>query len=287
MDGLTYHGDGDDDEHMDEDMPSERRVSEPASRNRQNSTQGSFHPNSSTYPPIARMATNQPSIYSSGPSGASSQANSLQPHRERAISSSSMHFNAPPSVFAHGGMTESPKPISPGQSTDQHRLGVAHDSSLPGGRSPSLSQQIHQQQLARGAGRGTSPMSIPPPANSHAPQLPTLPGLNPSDNRAIASKGPSVQITTQSGSASSSLNQQMPAPGSNPSSVSSHGQGSGNSMRDITGSGRDENMWAYIREVEARFAQKNEDYERKIRGLEEEVVNLRSQLQHQGGNSGR
>ncbi|CAI6341482.1 unnamed protein product [Periconia digitata] len=175
---------------------------------------------------------------------------------------SNLHYTAnQANMFSQGGMTESPKPISPGQQ-DQHRLGS--DASMP--RSPNM-----HANFARGIGRGSSPMAMAPPL-ANAPQLPTLPGLNP----AMVSKQGS-----QGGKAngpSMLQHQQVPGSGtpSQPGSMSSHGGGSGGSMREIMGQGPD--MWQYVRDVEARMARMEKEHETKMTTLQNEVTTLRAQL---------
>lgn len=289
MDGVLYHGDGSEDK-MDEDGPQGRRVSEPSGKGRQGS-QASYHQHSSTYPPIAgrAMGNSVHSMYPPG-SGASATSRDQSGHpspKTGGSSLSSMHYpgqQPPPSVFAQGSMTESPKPISPGQMEAQRHQGILEGTSVPGARSPSMSQQAHQQ-YQRGAGRGSSPMSLPPPVgNSHAPHLPSLPGLN-ADMRMSMNKMPSGQAqkqNAQGGPGTSMLHQQVSAPGtaSNPGSLSSHGPSSGGSMREYFG-GRESDLFAYIRDVETRMLRGHEEANARIAALQEEVAQLRAQLQQQ------
>ncbi|KAF2652096.1 hypothetical protein K491DRAFT_578018, partial [Lophiostoma macrostomum CBS 122681] len=287
MDGIVYHdGDGDDDD----DGDGGRRVSEPARKrqNTGNSTQGSYHQHSSTYPPLA--ASRAPMGHNSNSNSNSNSNNhnnlrplyppgSSMPSREPSTnmspkvapsSISSLHFNAAnqPNVFSQGGMTESPKPISPGHA-EHHRLG-APDASYPPPRSPSLTQQMHQQHISRAAGRGSSPMALAPPHSAGGPLLPSLPGLNPmiSKQGSQAGKnGPSM------------LHQQVSAPGpaSQPGSMSSHGASSAGSMREIIGN-QPNDMYAYLREVEGRMARMNEEHEKKLQSMQDEITTLRAQL---------
>jgi hypothetical protein len=175
-------------------------------------------------------------------------------------------------VFAQGGMTESPKPLSPRQQ-DQHRLG-ARDNSLPGSRSPNMSHHIHQQSIARAANRGTPPMGLAPPNGNNVPHLPSLPGLNPM----VSKQG------SQGGKSSLLHHQPMAAPGSSsqPGSMSSHG-GSGSSMREIMGGQVD--VWQYVREMEARMARTEKEHTDKIALLTNEVNTLRGQLHDQKANN--
>lgn len=288
MDGVLYHGDGSEDK-MDEDGPQGRRVSEPSGKGRQGSS-ASYHQHSSTYPPIAgrAMGNSVRPMYPPGSSASTASRDQSGHPSPKTVGSSlsSMHYpgQQPPSVFAQGSMTESPKPISPGQIEAQRHQGILEGTSVPGGRSPSMSQQAHQQ-YQRGAGRGSSPMSLPPPVgNSHAPHLPSLPGLN-ADMRMPMNKmapGQAQKQNSQPGHGTSMLHQQVSAAGtaSNPGSLSSHGPSSGGSMREYFG-GRDSDLFSYIRDVETRMLRGQEEANARVAALQEEVAQLRAQLQQQ------
>jgi hypothetical protein len=271
MDGVAYENDGE----GDDDDDGGRRESEPARKrqNTGNSTQGSYHQHSSTYPPIAanRSSTGQNNLRPYYPP-ASSQGTNISP-KIAPSNISSLHNANQPNLFAQGGMTESPKPLSPGQQ-EQHRLG-ARDNSLPGSRSPNMSHHIHQQSLARAANRGTPPMTLAPPSANNGPHLPSLPGLNP-----MASKQGS-----QGGKGSMMQPQPMAAPGSSsqPGSISSHG-GSGSSMREVLG-GVD--VWQYVREMEARMARTEKEHTDMIASLQGEVTTLRAQLSQRKDSNGQ
>ncbi|KAH8726285.1 hypothetical protein GQ44DRAFT_726265 [Phaeosphaeriaceae sp. PMI808] len=275
MDGVVYTGEHDE---GDEDDDEGRRVSEPARKrqNTGNSTQGSYHQHSSTYPPIAanRGSVSQNNLRPYYPA-TSSQATNVSP-KLAPSSMSSVHNANQPNVFAQGGMTESPKPLSPGQQ-EQHRLG-ARDNSLPGSRSPNMSHHIHQQNLARGAGRGTPPIGLAPPASSNGPHLPPLPGLNPMASKQGSQGG--------KGNGPSMLQHQPmaapPSTSSQPGSMSSHG-GSGSSIREVMGSQVD--VWQYVREMEGRMARTEKEHTDLIATLQSEVTTLRAQLAQQHVNN--
>ncbi|KAH7131919.1 hypothetical protein B0J11DRAFT_210542 [Dendryphion nanum] len=273
MDGVMYHGDPDAEAEDDEDGDGRRRVSEPARKrqNTGNSTQGSYRQHSSTYPPIAAL-NNQAAMGHNNlrplyPPG-STQTTNISP-KLAPSSLSSVHYSAAqPNMFAQGGMTESPKPLSPGQA-EHRRLGAPEGSSVgPPPRSPSMSQQLHQN-LSRGLGRGSSPTVLAPPPQAGAPHLPSLPGLNPN----IAKQG----SQGGRGNGPSMLNQQIP---SQPGSMSSHGTNSVGSMREAADP---KNVWNYVRELENKMASMNQDYEQKMATMAEEMATLRAQLaqQHQ------
>ena len=275
MDGVIYTGEPDGEGDDDEDG---RRVSEPV-RKRQNtgaSTQDSYHQHSSTYPPIAanRDSGSQNNNLRPYYPGSAAQAANVSPKAAPSNIASVHNANTQSNVFAQGGMTESPRPLSPGQQ-EQHRLG-APESSLSGSRSPSLSHHMHQQNYARG--RGTPPVSLaPPPSTSNGPHLPSLPGLSPmppkQGSQGGKSNGPSML-----------QHQTMAAPGggSQPGSISSHG-GSGSSTREVMGNHVD--VWQYVREIEARMAKMEKEYNDKISTLQNEITTLREQLAQQHVNS--
>jgi hypothetical protein len=272
MDGVVYTGEPDGEGDDDDDG---RRISEPARKrqNTGNSTQGSYHQHSSTYPPIAanRGSSGQNNLRPYYPA-TTTQPTNISP-KLAPSSISSLHNANQPSAFAQGGMTESPKPISPSQQ-DHYRLG-AHEGSHP--RSPNMSQQIHLQNYARGAGaaRGTPPI-LQPPNTSSGPHLPSLAGLT-----SMAKPG----SQSSKGTGPSLLqHQQMAAPGtlSQPGSMSSHG-GSGSSMREVMGNQMD--VWQYVRDIEARMARMEKEHDAKIATLQTEITTLRAQLAQQHVNN--
>jgi hypothetical protein len=77
--------------------------------------------------------------------------------------------------------------------------------------------------------------------------------------------------------------QQMSAPGtmSQPGSMSSHG-GSGSSIREVMGN---QDVWAYVREIEARMARMEREHNEKIATLQTEITTLRAQLAQQHVNN--
>lgn len=273
MDGVVYTGepDGEGDDEDDGD----RRISEPARKrqNTGNSAQGSYHNHSSTYPPVAvnRASSGQNNLR---PYHAASSTQPTDTSPKLAASSiSSMNNSNSSNVFGQGSMTESPKPLSPGQ--QEHRRLGAPEANMHGSRSPSLSHHMHQQTFARS--RGTPPMGGLAPPNTNGPHLPSLPGLNP-----MASKqGP------QSGKVNGpSLlqHQAMAAPGvgSQPGNAASHG-GSGSSMREVMGNHVD--VWQYVREIESRMARMEREHNERITTLQKEITTLRAQLASQHVNN--
>lgn len=173
-------------------------------------------------------------------------------------------------VFAQGGITESPKPLSPGSGGPQpHAHG---ENSIYRNRSPSTATQFsQQQQYSRGSGRRTPPPSVGslPPPSGLAPQLPPPHQLNPPDPRyTLPSQGPAHPPTGPTGPPT-----HMSGGGlsSQSNSLSSHGpshHGSGEGANAVYPQvGREDRIWAYVKSLEDR-----------LNGLQEEVTSLRSQL---------
>ncbi|KAH0536704.1 hypothetical protein FGG08_006445 [Glutinoglossum americanum] len=332
MDGLLFTGDeaGDVDED-DETAEERRRLSLPSIKAQDTSIsssqqhqrqQGQPSPNQSeyqsqqhpsTYPPFRGRGAGPPigSLYPPNAHGSNSstgnsprlQTNTTVPPNTTTTSASSATASAGgSSILSQGGMTESPKPLSPAGMLS-HQLG---HSDSPGGsassnrlRSPSLTQQMQQQQYGRKPGGRTPPPVLPVPggsANSHqhlhhhhyhssapAPQhhLPAIShhGLPPPDPRyTLSSHAGAVQQKTVSqggdpivqprpSGGAQTYGQPSGSPGianSTGGSSSSHGQGSGDGGSNIFSSGND-GLWAYVRNLEE-----------KVNTLQEEVRILKS-----------
>ncbi|KAL8801710.1 MAG: hypothetical protein Q9223_007748 [Gallowayella weberi] len=224
----------------------------------------------STYPPIVGRQPNPGGLYPpmASPGGGSSTSNSPR-QASFSQSSSGPAFQAPPSnqnVFSQGGgITESPKPLSPGS----HQLGHPEQNTHRN-RSPSLTQQFQQQQFGRKPSIQNTPpgVGLPPiPASGHsgAPHLPSLPGLPPPDLRftlhSQAGAPAPVHPTTQgSGPTASSPGYQSHS--GNNSLSSQSGDGSQNVYNSDPA-----RLFAYIRSLEV-----------KIDRLQEEVGTLKNQL---------
>jgi len=202
---------------------------------------------------------------------------------------SSVHFDSAASTFAQSGITESPKPLTPGQ-LDPHQQR---------GRSPSLVTQFHQQHFGRGTNR--------------APQLPSMQGWTPEHRRPnVQSPGHQSFNSSPFRPLPSILTSQplthQPSSSPNPSSASSYHHNSGGSMREMLGSGAgplqtgppapgqgvsDAGLWEYIHSMEARIQRIQHDmevdarnrevhYESRISRLREEVGMLKGQQQPNG-----
>lgn len=307
MDGIEYP---DDDEDADMD-PHARRESEPSRKRThletsQDGDRQVYRQHSNTYPPHAlqhqrgEMAPPQV-VHPAG--GVVSSPRDISGHPSPAATApmgNSYYTAAPGQVFHQQGgmMTESPKPLSPGQPPDQHRLSVTDpngNTTSARGRSPSLTTQFQQQQFGRGSG-GRTPPQHPnaqfPHASQAAPQLPPLPIPAMS---AGATSQPQARQGMQSGNFSgpgpSSLHHQQLPPqsansSSNPGSMSSHGRSSGSSMRDVLAAGAvgqqepqgQGDIWAYVRSIEQRFSRMQDEYELRISRMQDEIFQLKGQI---------
>jgi len=153
-------------------------------------------------------------------------------------------------MYSQSGMTESPKPLSPGV--------PGHEASGIGRqRSPSLTQQFQQQQQQQqqpqGAGRRASELQSP---HSGQPR-PKLPGLS----------HPGFAAPSGAGYAHARA----------PSGTQVAGD-SGNMFAQS-----DPSVWAYIQTMEEKFKSLTD----KVLSLEEEVAGLKKELEtHEGGATG-
>ena len=311
MQGLMYTGEASQEPvRMDEDpestdtvgrsLPSIRKHETPPDPTRRHTTDphGAYHarqPN--TYPPVAVRNPVTGSLYPPSQNLGGGLSTSTPPGTQGSMvqypsgASGSSAFQASgPNVFAQGGMTESPKPLSPG-TMNAHQLGHP-DSGIQHARSPSLTQQFQQQQFGRRTNPSTHntppPMGLPPPVSSsghsNAPHLPSLPGLTPPEPRFTLPSQMTSQQTHPHATAQSSLSgpphgsgsagspsyqsQMGNAPSAN-NSLSSHSTGphvSGEGSHNTYGQG-DQRLWAYVQSLEI-----------KINRLENEVTSLKSQL---------
>jgi len=151
-------------------------------------------------------------------------------------------------MYSQGGMTESPKPLSPA-GMQSHQLG--HESSMSRQRSPSLTTQFQQQQFGRRPSGRASPtgMSLPSPHGlSQGPKLPTLPGLAPPDSRYTIMSQQSQNGGSPSPSTANSPGTafQAPRPGHQLSQQQS-------GMDANVFAGGDRGVWAYCQTLEEKL----------------------------------
>ena len=297
MPGILYTGEASHEpEHMDEDsespagrsLPSIRKHDAPPDpQQRLSDHQNLFHTRQpSTYPPVAARPPATGSLYpptsvvSPRAGSGTSTAHSSVNHYPPPSTGPSAYQSSATNVFAQGGgITESPKPLSPGGMA-AHQLGHG-ESNINRKRSPSISQQLQQHQLRRATGNNTSPpRNLPPPhqgsSMSNAPHLPPLQGLTPPDPRFTLhsqATGPN-QLPHP---ASSSLpgpphgpNSPSYPPGNVSSannSLSSHSTGPHASLdRNSAYGPSNDRLWAYVESLAS-----------KVNRLEDEIASLRGQ----------
>lgn len=240
-------GDGDDDmdgegdeEEDEQDAPVDgsRRKSESNKRARRGSgrlsvSQGQHQSHGRTYSSATGVSTQTPSQ-------AQSQQQPFYPPstnrpsvggRSQNLSPPLSHtptqgFTAPqyqtPSMYAQGSVTDSPRPLSPGQAEPNR----AQDVSM-GGRSPSISTRMQQQHMIRGSigGHGTPANSVPA-----AQQQQHLPSMQ-IDSRYPSQNGQSLPPPSMSTQAPSGFHSGPPSAG--PASGSSHHHSSVGSIREM------------------------------------------------------
>ncbi|KAI9674523.1 MAG: hypothetical protein M1817_001861 [Caeruleum heppii] len=311
MDGVVYGGDDSPTaERMDDDgelANDRRRLSLPGIRAQDLPTGGASQQNASspsiraysperapsTYPPAARHALGaqtgeRPAPLSNllgGSSHAASPARQRDSRSPRAMGLAAAGAPATTAggapVFGPGGMTESPKPLSPGAAAS-HQLGVGDASAARPHQSPNLTQHFqHPHYNRRGTGSGSSPMGLPPiSGHSQAPQLPSLPGLAPSDARfTLPSQAVGGAASGQTAVQTAPAGYQQSVSGAAPTSAISHSTstslgGSASSHGQMTGeiahhpiSAHTDGLWTYVRNLEER-----------LNRLADEVVGLRDEL---------
>jgi DNA-directed RNA polymerase subunit RPC12/RpoP len=218
----------------------------------------------STYPPIQGRPPGgiagsyfaaKPGYTGSGPSNASIGSTGMS-FAPISGSSSGSRPSAAAAVFAQNPMTESPKPLSPGQA---HRAG----SSATDGRNRSPSTTFYPTPHPRSTGSGSS-LNIPP----GAPQLPPPHGLNPPDPRyTLPSQGAPAHPPTAPSGPPTHMSGSGPL-SSHSNSLSSHGHsghGSGEPSNPMFA--HSDRIWAYVNALEQR-----------INNMQEEINSLKHQL---------
>ncbi|KAI0404301.1 hypothetical protein F4802DRAFT_615882 [Xylaria palmicola] len=189
------------------------------------------------------------------------------------------------SMYAHAGMTESPKPLSPGlQAQDSVNANRQ--------RSPSVTTQFQQQNY----GRNQSDRRTPPGSYFHTHNSSTLdaetdpaPGFTAADAARFAASVVGQATAAQTGSGSSTQQQIPPAPGIEHTRTPS-GTGQNGSSGDSTSNNlfaTDQGLWAYIHSLEEQVRQLGDrvqamesserSQEEKIAYLTTEVATLRAQ----------
>ncbi|KAI8624691.1 hypothetical protein F5Y19DRAFT_467668 [Xylariaceae sp. FL1651] len=209
---------------------------------------------------------NQGRLFPQNPERASASSTSHTPGTS--ISSLPIGSGNPASMYAQTGMTESPKPLSPGLQ--------GHDSvSITRQRSPSLTAQFQQQHF----GRHQSDRHTPP-----------VPGFSAADAARYAASAASGQGTaSQPGSGSSAQQQVLSGAGTGhartPSGPGQNGSGDSTSNNIFA---TDQGIWAYIHGLEEHVRHLSDrvqameaaerSQEEKMAYLTNEVTTLRAQI---------
>lgn len=289
MSGIMYTGEASHEpEAMDEDMdgangrslPSIRKHDAPTeSHSRSGSDYAGFAPRQpSTYPPVASRPPNSGGLYPPPNTSPRATATATSGPSQPAPYPPSMSSNFPSTglnVFSQSGMTESPKPLSPGGAVP-HQMGQSGPSpGPPRTRSPTLSEQYpHPPYNRRSTGGHISPptgLPPPPPAVNHpsAPHLPPLQGLTPPEPRyTLGSQHMNGPNNVSGPSVGPSSPSYPPGNSSANNSLSSQGTGPQTSLDRAPHNYPQptDRLWAYLQGLEA-----------KVNRLEEEVASLRSQ----------
>lgn len=278
MDGMEYTDHGDNGHDMDDDEDDLRRGSEPSRKRAHiedphDSNRSIYRQHSSTYPPPLAARTHRgnmgPPNHHILPSSSSVTSPGEMSNVNSASSIGMNPYSHPTVVLGEGGISHSPKPLSPRQQ-DQHRLSIAEATSAMRNRSPSLTQ-IQQAHNAR-AGQATPPASH---QISQHNQLPSLAGLASGHTMRLP-----IQSTTHNSIHNNNNMQSGPTHGSNPGSLSSHGHSSGGSIREIIGDSTTD-VWNYVRNLEQRFSRMQDEYELRISRLQEDLIAIKGHLSFQ------
>ncbi|THX31840.1 hypothetical protein D6C86_07297 [Aureobasidium pullulans] len=277
MEGMDYGDHGENGHDMDDEDDDPRRGSEPSRKrahieDSHDSNRSIYRQHSSTYPPPLASRAMRGNMGPPNHHILPSSSSVTSPGEISNVNSTSnlplnQYVPTPTVVLGEGGISHSPKPLSPNQQ-DQHRLSIAEATNALRNRSPSLTQ-LQQAHNARGG------QATPPAAHqmSQHNQLPSLAGL---------ASGHSVRLPIQSTSHNPMHNNMQSGPmhGSNPGSLSSHGHSSGGSMREIVGDGIND-VWNYVRNLEQRFSRMQDEYELRISRLQEDLIAIKGHLSFQ------
>ena len=261
MTGIIYDASGEGDLTEEE----RRRLSLPSIKAQHVAAQGTASEgyashSRSTYPPAGPRPGSgllPPSLSRGTPSAETSPTvpNSTASGHTPSTSISSMPLSAGSSLFSQAGMTESPKPLSPG-------IGQPPPPNPEKHRSASLAQQIASRQSEQHAPSG---LSVPPHGMSDAAQLAWLSQYPPAD--ASTPKGPAAQPA--SGGIPPTSSQQAPAgqpraPGAPAPAADVTRQSIGvDNSNNLFASG-EQGLWTYIHSLE-----------QKVKTLGEELASVK------------
>lgn len=202
---------------------------------------------SNTYPPAGPRPPHTGGLYppnvdrgSTSSTTSPSVPNSHTPH----TSISSMPVSAgSSSMYSQSGMTESPRPLSPGANQANQ---ASHDAALARQRSP---VQLHPH--FRQPDQAASGLSLPSHGMSPAAKQAWLSHYPPADR--TAPQGNTTGITT-------SPTQQAAARGRGRASSGANAS-NGISVENVSIFTTEHNMWAYVQQMEARLKQAVDDLE--------------------------
>jgi hypothetical protein len=276
MSGVVYDG-GNDSEMTEEDR---RRLSLPSIKAQhvqggQTATEG-YASHSRTYPPGAATGGR---LYP--PNVERGSASSNASHAPNASISSIPSSGGNASLYSQTGMTESPKPLSPGVQ--------GHEGNINRQRSPSLTTQFQQQHFGRHqTDRHT------PPGSSHfssypealVAQLVSVPGFVASDARYTAGQSAAQGAAPNAPGATGTAGVAAMEPGTSSGPAQNGGSGDSTSNNIFA---TDQGLWAYIHNLEEvvqdlggrvnALEQTEKTHSEKITSLNSEVLSLRSQLE--------
>lgn len=268
MDGMIYN----EPDAMDEDdsgmprPPSIRRQAPSGDDTFDDSDHGNRMP--STYPPIqgrppggiASGTFGRHGGY--GPTGTTSSGSGpSMPFPAAGSGSGTSRHSGPGGIFAQNPLTESPKPLSPGQ-PHSHRNSLGGDRN----RSPSMNQFSQPSSYPRsGPGSGSSSLNVNVSNSS------TLPPPLPDPRFTLASQGTPTHPPTQPTGPPTHMGSGPLSSHSN-SLSSSHGQQSGHGSGEAYAD--KDRLWAVIRNLENR-----------VNNMQSEIESLRSQLAATAGQS--
>ncbi|KAI9674289.1 MAG: hypothetical protein M1829_003836 [Trizodia sp. TS-e1964] len=182
------------------------------------------------------------------------------------------------SVFAQGGMTESPKPLSPA-GLASYQMGSFENAANNRNRSPSLTTQWQKQQFGRKTGgRTPPPITITPKTsgavNAQVPHLPSLPGLSPTRQRynSQAQASPTSRNLRTAGHIGSTTFISPTAPTSTSSLAKPAGSPGSISSQDpsIPLSAGEAKIWDYLRVLEQTVGRLNNE----VAALKQVIANI-------------
>ncbi|KAL6250276.1 hypothetical protein RBB50_002577 [Rhinocladiella similis] len=272
MEGVVYgEPEAMDDETGNDKTPRIRRQAPSGDDTVDDAEQTSRFP--STYPPIQGRPPGgiagggyQPrGAFNPTPSGSNNAAvppGAPPPFPQVSGSSSGPRASISNAVYAQNPMTESPKPLSPGQVHRGSLTGSA-DTSLNRNRSPSTTSHYPPGSFGRASGTGSS-LGLP----SGAPQLPPPNVVNPVDSRyTLPSQGGPAHPPTQPSGPPTHMSGSGPLSSHSNSLSSSHAHSAHGSGETANMFADKDRIWAYVNSLEQR-----------MNSMQQEIESLKHQL---------